>query len=193
MWPWEHLAFGYVLFSLGAHTAWQRPPRGTEAVALAVATQTPDLIDKPLAWGLELVPMGYALGHSVFFAVPVLTAVLVAADRRGRRGLGVAVAVGYLSHLLGDVLSPLLSRGDLAVDRLLWPFVTFPGYENDYGFVGRFTLYVGRYLHEATQPEHLPLLLAYLSVFGAVAALWLTDGAPGVRTLVSAFRPSTDG
>lgn len=193
MWPWEHLAFGYVLFSLGVHTAWHRAPGGTEAVALAVATQTPDLIDKPLAWGLELFPMGYAIGHSVFFAIPVLTAALIVAHRRDRIAVGVAVAVGYLSHLLGDVISPFLTRGDIAVDRLLWPFVTFPGYESDYGFVGRFSLYVGRYLHEVTEPEYLPLLLAYLSVFGAVTALWMTDGAPGVRTLVAALRPSTDG
>ena len=49
MWPWEHLAFGYVLYSLGVRTLRGRTPRGPPVLVLAVATQVPDLLDKPLA------------------------------------------------------------------------------------------------------------------------------------------------
>jgi membrane-bound metal-dependent hydrolase YbcI (DUF457 family) len=194
MWPWEHLAVGYVLFSVTAHATWRRSPGGAEAVALAVATQAPDLIDKPLSWGLDLFPTGYALGHSLLFVLPVVSGVVWVARRRDRVGVGVGVAVGYLSHLAADVLSPLLSEGRLAFDRLLWPLVSFPAYETERGFVGRFSLYVGRYLHEVAEPSNLPYVLAYLSVFLGVAALWVVDGAPGVRGVLTTLRASvTEG
>ncbi|WP_435346650.1 metal-dependent hydrolase [Haloarchaeobius sp. HRN-SO-5] len=192
MWPWEHLAFGYVLYSLAAHTVWRRAPGGAETVALVLATQFPDLVDKPLSWGLELFPSGYAVGHSLLFAGPLATAVLVVAHRRGRLGVGTAFAVGYASHLAGDVLSPFLSGRPLGFERVLWPFVDFPAYETDRGFVGRFGYYVGRYLHEVAQPENLPFVLGYLALFGAVGVLWLTDGAPGVREAVDALRGFVD-
>ena len=189
MWPWEHLAFGYVLYSALTHLVWRRSPRGEEALALALATQLPDLIDKPLSWGFDVFPTGYAVGHSVFFAVPVAFAVAALAARRDRPLAGVAFGVGYASHLAGDVLSPLRAGGDLGFERLLWPLVTFEGYATELGFLGRFGLYVGRYLGEVTEPEHLPFLLAYLGLLLGVTALWVLDGAPGVRSLVRALRP----
>lgn len=188
MWPWEHLAFGYVLYSAWAHLAWKRSPRSAEALALVLATQFPDLVDKPLSWGLGIFPQGYALGHSIVFSVPVAAVVAAASLRHDRPAVGVAFALGYASHLAGDVLSPALKGDGLGFDRLLWPFVSFEGYGADRGFVGRFTLYVGRYLHEVVQPEYLPFLLTYLGLLLAVAALWVFDGAPGVRSLLVALR-----
>jgi hypothetical protein len=177
----------------GDDLAWRRSPRGGEALALAFATQVPDLIDKPLSWGLDLFPQGYAVGHSVFFAVPVSFAVAALAARRDRPLVGVAFGLGYASHLAGDVVNPLREGGDLAFERLLWPLVTFQGYGTDLGLVGRFTLYVGRYLGEVTRPEYLPFLLAYLGVLLAVAGLWVRDGAPGVRSVLRALWPRSRG
>jgi hypothetical protein len=190
MWPWEHLAFGYVVYSLTARIAWRRSPGGVEAAAVVLATQLPDLIDKPLSWGLGVFPAGYAMGHSIVVAVPLSAAAIALARRRERVADGLAFAVGYLSHLAGDLLSPLLSEGRLAFERVLWPFVSLPPYETTRGFAGRFLLYVGRYAHEATEPENWPLLVAYLGLFVAVGALWMLDGAPGVRELVVALRAS---
>ncbi|WP_144905684.1 metal-dependent hydrolase [Halobellus captivus] len=194
MWPWEHLAFGYVIYSLGVHLTWRRAPGGAEAVVVAIGTQAPDLIDKPLSWGLEVFPMGYAVGHSILFSLPLTAVAVWIARRYDRAGIGIALAVGYLSHLAGDVLSPFLSGGALSFDRLLWPLVSFPAYETDHGFVGRFSLYVGRYLHEATDPSNLPYVLAYLSVFFLVSTLWVIDGAPGVRQAIRTLRSvASDG
>jgi len=73
---------------------------------------------------------------------------------------------------------------DTAVSRLLWPVVTLPGYRSHYGFVQRVLLYVGRFVHELAQPEHLALAGLYLGGLLCVVGLWLFDGAPGVRELV---------
>lgn len=188
MWPWEHLAFGYVLYSAWTHLVWRRSPHGVAALVLALATQLPDLIDKPLSWGFDVFPQGYAIGHSIFFAVPLSVVVAVIAARRDRLPVGVAFAVGYASHLVGDILFPALQGGDLGIERVLWPLVTFQEYGTNYGFIGRFTLYVGEYLHEVTEPEHLPFLLAYLGLLLAVVGLWVIDGAPGVRSLLRALQ-----
>ena len=188
MWPWEHLAFGYVIYSLAVRAIWRRSPSGAETVALVVATQLPDLVDKPLSWGLKLFPSGYAVGHSLLFGVPLLGAVLVLAQRRGRVEVGAAFAVGYLSHLAGDVVS----LTGLRVERLLWPFVSFPSYGTDRGFVGRFGYYLGRYLHDVAEPENIVLVGAYLAAFVAVGVLWLSDGAPGIREAIAALRTSAN-
>jgi hypothetical protein len=190
MWPWEHLAFGYVCYSLTARIAWRRSPGGVEAATVALATLLPDLIDKPLSWGLGVFPTGYAMGHSLVVALSLTAAAVALARRRDRLADGFAFGVGYLSHLAGDLLSPLLSEGRLAFERVLWPFVSLPPYETTRGFAGRFLLYVGRYAHEATEPENLPFLVAYLGLFVAVGVLWILDGAPGVRELVVALRAS---
>lgn len=71
MMPWGHAAFGYALYSLG-HRAWTRaPPSGKAVLAALFGTQLPDLVDKPLSWGLHLFPQGYSVAHSVFVAIPI--------------------------------------------------------------------------------------------------------------------------
>jgi hypothetical protein len=69
-----------------------------DAPAAVVGALAPDLIDKPLAWVLHVIPGGRYLGHSLAAAVVVSSAV---GSLRGRRA-GVGFAVGYLAHLVGD-------------------------------------------------------------------------------------------
>lgn len=192
MWPWEHLAFGYVLYSLLSRATLGRAPRAFETGAVVLATLMPDLIDKTLSWGFDVFAQGYALGHSLVFAVPTSLGVAAYAYRRDRPAVGVAFVVGYASHLVGDVFSPLRSGSGLAFERLLWPFVTFPAYETNRGFLGRFWYYVSRFLREADDPENLVAVAVYLSVFVAVGALWIRDGAPGVRETLGLVRPDHD-
>lgn len=189
MWPWEHLAFGYVLYSLWEHGR-GRSPAGVPTLVLAVATQLPDLVDKPLSWGLGLFPAGYSVAHSVFVAVPVSGVALAVAARRDRGAAGVAFAVGYLAHLAGDVVSPVRSGGGLGVERVLWPLVRLPGYETRYGLVERTVYYLARSAHRIADLDSLLPVLVYLGVLATVVVLWLVDGAPGVRALLSAAIPS---
>ena len=48
MWTWEHLAIGYLAYSLLSQLAWRRPPTVGAAITVAFGTQFPDLVDKPL-------------------------------------------------------------------------------------------------------------------------------------------------
>jgi hypothetical protein len=107
MWPWEHLAAGYLLYSLGVRAFGRDPPSDGAAVALVIASLLPDLVDKALSWGLGWFPSGYAVGHSAFVAVPVGLGVLLAGYWFSRPRWGVAFVVGYWAHLLADVANPL--------------------------------------------------------------------------------------
>ena len=43
MYPWGHLAVGYLCYSLGVRLCDQRPPAGVAMVPLTIGTQFPDL------------------------------------------------------------------------------------------------------------------------------------------------------
>ena len=72
MWPWEHLAVGYIAFSVMQRVGGRQGVPALAVVALALGTQLPDLIDKLLGWGIGILPGGRSLGHSLLFALPVV-------------------------------------------------------------------------------------------------------------------------
>ncbi|MFB6202703.1 MAG: metal-dependent hydrolase [Halorhabdus sp.] len=133
MWPWEHVAVGYLLYSLTARVLGRDPPSDSETALLLAGTQGPDLIDKPLAWGLEWFPSGFAVAHSAFVAFPVGVMTLLVGWRTDRRRVAGAFVVGYWSHLLADVLNPLRNGERPLVSRVLWPVTDVSPYETDYG------------------------------------------------------------
>jgi hypothetical protein len=179
VWPWEHLAFGYLLFALGTRARSGRPPSDRATIALAVGTQLPDLVDKPLAWWLGVLPSGISLAHSIFFALPLTAAVAVVAARRGERPVGVAFAVGYLSHIAGDGIYPLAVSGDVSVGYMLWPLV--PTAVDDGPFLATVdTLWVAFVGFLGTPRGRLYLAVEVLFML-LVVALWLYDGGPGLR------------
>lgn len=178
MWPWEHLAFGYVLYALGRRGWDGRGPANREAVAVAVGTQLPDLVDKPLAWEFGLLPSGVSLAHSIFVALPVSALAIVVARRRGAQPLGTAFGVGYLSHIVGDGLYPLLVTGETSVDYMLWPLVpAHSGYERLANAIPQFWTTFVQFLGTPRGKLYLALELAFLTF---ALGLWLLDGAPGV-------------
>ena len=190
MWPWEHLAFGYVLYSLGVHAFERRAPRGPPVLVLALATQVPDLIDKPLAWVFHLTAVGYSVGHSLLVVVPALTAALALAWRRGRRArrLVAAYAVGHLSHLAGDVIYPALMGKGPQIRRLFWPLA---GYEpTGVGAVAHVTAYLRRYVGQVLSGEAGPLFVVQVGLVAVLLVVWLLDGAPGLRTVWNALTRS---
>jgi hypothetical protein len=180
MYPWGHLAFGYLLYSVAVHATDRRAPDGSSVLVLAFATQVPDLVDKPLSWGFGVFTVGYGAAHSILVVVPALCVAGLLVARRLLPGRSVAAyAVGHLSHLAGDLVYPVLRGEPLPVGRLLWPLASFPPPETDLGLVERTLYYLLRYLYQVVTLDPSPLLVVQLGLLALVGLLWLADGAPG--------------
>lgn len=180
MWPWEHLAVGYVLYSGYSRLRHDRSPGSDEAVVAVVASQAPDLVDKPLAWGLSVLPGGRTLGHSLLFGVPVLLAFAVLARRYDRPRLAAAAAVPYLSHVVTDALYPaLVPDATVSFGFLLWPLFRGSGSAGT-GFLSRLTELLANFGMYATSPAGLAYLAFDAVLLGAFVLLWVSDGLPGV-------------
>jgi len=182
MWPWEHLVFGYLLYSLGGRAAGRERPGERDTYALAVATQLPDLIDKPLAWTFSVLPSGISLAHSLAFAVPCCLLGWALARRRSAPAVGTGFAVGYGSHLAGDSLYPLFTSGEAATSFLFWPFVARRPIE-DTAFLAEVSRLFARFQAFLATPRGQAYLLGEVVVLALVVALWVRDGRPGTGLL----------
>jgi hypothetical protein len=192
--PWGHLAFGYLVYSLGGRLVHGRPPVSAPTLLLAVGTQVPDLIDKPLNWWFGVLD-GRGIGHSVLVMVPVCLLVYLVARRYDRGHLGGAFAVGTLTHLFSDAWLALVA-GEVRAGApyLLWPLLPAPTYEKDSVF---------DHLDQLTEslqslPWSSPAGVA-ASWFGlqlvaltALVVLWLYDGLPGVSVVTAGWARLTD-
>lgn len=180
MWPWEHAAFGYLCYSLLVRWLTGESPGRAGAYAVAFGALFPDLVDKPLSWAFAVFPSGYAVGHSVFVAVLLAAVVVPLAHEAGHLGAGLGFVVGQFSHLVGDIVYPVVFGEGLAPTVVLWPLVHQPGYAVQYGLVDRFLLYLVRFLSLLSQPTARGLLVLELTFMLGVAALWIADGTPGL-------------
>lgn len=181
MLPWGHLAVGYLMYAALVRRSVGDRPDGSAVLVLAVGTQVADLVDKPLAWHLGFLEAGRSLGHSLLVAVVVLPVVLAVAVRYDRGELGVALAVGHLSHLLADAYLPVLAGEYAHLAFLVWPLADLPATATRTppgGIVGFFLAI------EATPP-----VLFELGLFLAAATLWLRQGTPGAATLRRVLDP----
>ncbi len=192
MWPWEHLAFGYVLWSVYVHLRRRRDVRPAEALAVAVGTQLPDLIDKPLAWSFDVLPSGISLAHSLTLALPASVAALVVGRRLDRRSAGAAFVVAYASHLLGDALYPFVWGHGFSLAFLFWPLVP-TGSPTTEGLLSNFLYYLNSFLASLATPTGALYVGLEVTLLGTALALWVSDGAPGLRTVLSFARGSRGG
>lgn len=175
MWPWGHLAVAYLLYAWYARRRFDRPPLALPALALAVGSQFPDLVDKPLAWSVGVLPGGRTLGHSAFVAALTVPFAFALAARFDRRDVATAFLVGYASHLAADV-PPSLVAGDLAgIGFLLWPLVDAPSTEPTGGIIETVLTSYSMGTYEWLQ----------LGLFAVALAVWYRDGTPGLETAVS--------
>lgn len=172
MWPWGHLAVGYLVY-----TGWRRwrggRPRAPEVFFLALGTLFPDLVDKPLAWTLGLLASGRSLGHSLLIAAVVLAVLwLLVTPRLGRPPIA-AFAVGYLSHVVADLPVGKLLAGEIAhAHYLVWPLLPLPPYELEPSFLAHLLAY-----------ELGPYEVLQLGLFVVAGATWIRDGRPGWATV----------
>jgi len=170
MWPWGHLAVAYLIYTGYSHRRADHPPRALPMIALAIGSQFPDLIDKPFAWSLEILPGGRTLAHSVFVAALLLPAAYSLARRVDRPEIGTAFAIGHVSHLLADVPPSAILSGDLgATTFLFWPVLEPPAYDPVDGILAGFL----RYSMGWFEWVQLGLVLVALVV-------WYRDGTPGL-------------
>jgi hypothetical protein len=197
--PWEHVFVGYNSYSLFVHAVYRVAPESDETLVVVFASLLPDLIDKPLAWGLGTFSSGYAVAHSIFFALTLAITVGALASSRDRPRIGWAFGVAYLLHLKTDVLSKFLFDGELRLDVILWPIHSGgDGYER--GFTEEFAVNISEYFgwisREVTSNDPDPYLFFVLGIGIVGMMLWVYDGMPvgreafrTVRRVVRAFGP----
>jgi uncharacterized membrane protein YjgN (DUF898 family) len=192
MWPWEHVVIGYVAYSILSHVHRGRSPDGREAVLVAFAALLPDLVDKPLAWGLGVIGSGYGPAHSLFVAGPFVVALASWWSTVSSPWQGVAFATGYLLHLPGDVFYAYVTSGSVVPSIVLWPVATTGGVGIRDGFlrqtVARLVEFgVGVFAGDVSTYTWLQLGLLVLAVL-----LWVCDGAPPLRDSRELTRPLLD-
>jgi hypothetical protein len=159
MLPLGHLSLGYLLYTGISRLLQRRPPAAGPTIALAVATQLPDLLDKPLSWTLGILPTGRTLGHSLFTVVGLSLVVYRIGQRIDRPAVGPAFAIGYGSHLLGDLYVALGSESETLL-FFLWPLIP----QEPYTTPPSTDIYVSVAIGSVA-------VAAYLAVFGAFAAV----------------------
>lgn len=187
MWPWEHVAVGYVCYSLLRRARGGPPPRSGAAWAAVLGSLFPDLVDKPLAWSFGLLPSGVSMAHSVFVAVPLSVGVWLATQRVGAATAGAAFAVGYLLHLPADLAYPLLLSGRFTPQILLWPVVTTPSSPPP-GLLANVEYYLRVFVARLRTRRGLAYVALELLLLAGALIEWWTDGRPGL----SVPRRSTD-
>jgi hypothetical protein len=188
MWPWEHVLFAYVFYSVYVRLHYRFAPDEWPIVALVLGSFFPDVIDKPLAWQFSLFETGWGIAHSVFFVVPFCVAVYATAKTYGDSEIGIAFGFGYVCHLVGDVLPASLSRGRPYLDPILWPLGN-PQTSGDHGsfFDGVSSLFL-EYAAQLHSLEVTPVFALQLGSIVAGLTLWLYDGRPGLRLLTWPIR-----
>jgi len=136
MWPWGHVAVGYLVFlAYGGLTGldW-RENHLLPATVAVLATQVPDVVDKPLAWWFHALPSGRSLGHSLFAVVCVSLAFWYVTRRYDREALAIPFSLGYLSHLFADGYGQLFAGHWRRVSYFFYPFTSAPTYPDSGGF-----------------------------------------------------------
>ena len=181
MWPWEHAVVGYLAYSLFSHLYYRESPGGLEAFAVVFASVLPDIIDKPLAWEYGIFDTGYALGHSIFFAIPLAIVGGVIARSFGRAKAGLAFAIGYLIHLPSDVLYHYVTGSTVGWELMLWPVQSAPPSGHSHDFTSYFSQLFSGYQEELLSGDLSTYLWVQLGVAIFTALLWLYDGAPVLR------------
>lgn len=176
MWPWGHLAIGYLCYVASIELRGRGEQTVLTLSAVGIGTQFPDLVDKPLAWTFAVLPSGRSLGHSLITATIVITLVAVVARKRRQLEPALAFSVGYVSHVTAD-LGPEVAWGLMLGDwsqlewtsYLLWPVLPVPPYPDDKSFLTHFAAF-----------EFEPYVVFQTLLFGVAVGVWVWTGTPGL-------------
>ncbi|MEA1930911.1 MAG: metal-dependent hydrolase [Euryarchaeota archaeon] len=168
MWPLGHAAVAYLCYTGLCRARSTSPPGERAVLAVLVGSQIPDLIDKPLAWYLGVLPTGRSLGHSLLVIGPLIGLALLVASRYGRPEYGIAAGVGAGSHPLVDALPALWGAADPAI--LVWPLLPLEPYPD-----GAPTI-MGLLADSLGEPY----FLAEFVLAAIAAVVWRQAGYPGL-------------
>jgi hypothetical protein len=124
MFPHEHFLLAWLPLVGYVVLRDRRLPSKQVVGAVLLGSLLPDLIDKPLAYQLNLIPHGRVFLHSLPVIMPLLIAVIVYGWKTGRLRMALAYSFGHLLHPVGDFYSTLLAG--VVPQHLLWPFVSVP-------------------------------------------------------------------
>jgi hypothetical protein len=178
--PWGHLAVGYLAYSLAVRACSRTPPSGPAVLALAVGTQTPDLLDTPLTVWVAVLPAGRSLGHSLLFGLAVGGVLWLLARHTDRRGAAIGFVAGHLTHVITDAVPAALAGRWRELGFVLWPVTPAYLYDADDRVL------VDYLLTQLTNPPHTQLVVLALA-----ASLWVIDDTPGSRTVRTWLRTHT--
>jgi hypothetical protein len=175
MWPWGHAAVGYLLY-VGVRRLRKRgAPSGPAVLAVLVGAQLPDLVDKPLAWTVAVLPTGRSLAHSWLVAGVALAVAWHALDGR-RRALVVPLGGGWLSHGLGDAAYSIVAWEPAYLGFLAWPVTTTPSYDLDQSFAAHFLAF-----------QWDASMWIQTGLFALAVVVWFADGRPGMGLVRTAL------
>lgn len=171
MLPWGHAAVAYLLLS-GSRRYRGIRMTGLATVIVLVASQLPDLIDKPLSWHLGILPNGRSLAHSLVTGLFLLAIVVVVLRALGvRRRVLTPLAIGFLSHPLTDAVGPILDGEPAFLAYLAWPILPAIEYDGPASVIGIF----------ATHDPLAPMFLFQLGLVALAVGAWWGDGKPALR------------
>lgn len=168
MWPWGHAVVGFLAYAAVTFGRRRRAPTTGETALVLLGTQVPDVVDKPLAWHLHVLPSGRSLAHSLLTAAVLVGLAAALANRCERPEATPAFGVGYLTHLLTDVPSEVLSGEFGGATFLLWPLLPAPRYGSEPSVTGHLL-----------GIEPTPWFLAQAIAFLVVAGTWLAQRVCG--------------
>jgi membrane-bound metal-dependent hydrolase YbcI (DUF457 family) len=122
--PIAHVALALGPLLGYAAVRYHRLPSGHSVLLVLFATQLPDIVDKPLAWTLGVLPSGRMFAHSLVVCLPLLAACVLLGSRRGLGRPAVVFSLAYLSHVLGDFY-PIAQHGTAYYffPNLFWPLL----------------------------------------------------------------------
>ncbi|WP_071933148.1 metal-dependent hydrolase [Halodesulfurarchaeum formicicum] len=184
MWPWGHLAFAYLTYRGWSHLRGRAAIAGGTLGVLVLGALAPDLVDKPLAWTLSILPSGRSLAHSLLTAGALGAGSVLLLRNPGRRRQAGVFLFGYVGHIVADAVPDLVAGDPEALFFWNWPFAPHPTLSNDYSFVGQlFELGDQLRLLVAGEFSALGWVGIELVFVLVVGLLWLFDGAPGCRCL----------
>ena len=117
----EHFVLALVPLLAYIFLRYRRVPSKSAIGAVLIGSIFPDLVDKPFAHYLSILPSGRVFMHSLPVSIPFCLAVLWYGLNTDRIQLAGAFTLGVLLHPLGDFYKSILS-GSIPAE-LFWPFL----------------------------------------------------------------------